>query len=177
MPTQFGKPQQCRHGRSDEAYFAHRRVVFLEETNATGNTYFSQYVKWQGHCREMFLKLAADWVVDELGGKYTLVTTTCRVDYYMETQAFDEICIHMWFSGVTQNRMNLEFEYWRIGADDDEYVARGSQQLAWLESSDGNLLRPRPVPPALLTAIDDYITSKYGSGASSNARPYIAEQA
>jgi enediyne biosynthesis thioesterase len=153
--------EQCRHGRSGEPYFAYRRVVLLEETNSTGNTYFSQYVKWQGYCREMFLKLTADWVIRELGTSYALVTTTCHVDYYAETQAFDDVCIHLWFSEVAQNRMSLEFEYWRIGEAEDEYVARGSQQLAWLERCDDGRWHPRRVPSALLTAIDRYIALKY----------------
>lgn len=146
-------------------YFAYRRVISLEETNATGNTYFSQYVKWQGHCREMFLKATADWVVRELGSRYALVTTEVACNYLQETEAFDELCLHLYSSATAQNRMNLEFEYWRLGssADQDELVARGHQQLAWLERREDGQMHPRPVPPRLLYAIDEYIESKYAA--------------
>ncbi|WP_116070122.1 acyl-CoA thioesterase [Asanoa ferruginea] len=138
-------------------------MVSLEETNATGNVYFSQYVKWQGHCRELFLKETGDWVVRELGDRYALVTTWCRCDYFIETEAFDEICMHLWMSDVTQNRMTLEFEYWRVSAGPAELVARGSQQLAWLERDDDRRMRPRPVPRELLESIGGYITTKFGT--------------
>jgi enediyne biosynthesis thioesterase len=163
MHTQYDVPNaECEHGNSADPYFAYRRIVSLEETNATGNVYFSQYVKWQGHCREMFLKETGDWVVRELGNRYALVTTWCRCDYFMETEAFDEICMHLWMSDVTQNRMTLEFEYWRVAAGGDELVARGSQQLAWLERDENDRMVPRPVPARLLESIEDYVAGKFG---------------
>jgi enediyne core biosynthesis thioesterase len=162
MRTQFGvHATECEHGVSTEPYFACRRVVSLEETNAIGNVYFTHYVKWQGHCREIFLKVTGDWVVRELGSRYALVTAWCRCDYYVETQAFDEICMHLYISETVQNRMTLEFEYWRVGAQ-DELVARGSQQIAWLERRSDGRMHPRPVPSRLLASIDQYIASKYG---------------
>jgi enediyne core biosynthesis thioesterase len=163
MHTQFGvRAAECEHGISSRPYFAYRRFVSLEETNATGNVYFAQYVKWQGHCRELFLKETGEWVVRELGDRYALVTTWCRCEYYVETQAFDEICMHMHISDIFQNRMNLEFEYWRVGGQGDELVARSAQQIAWLERRDGRM-QPRPVPPRFLDAIDQYIATKYGA--------------
>lgn len=154
--------EKCRHGLSNEPYFAYRRVVSLEETNSTGNVYFSQYVKWQGHCRELFLKVTGDWVVKELGDKYALVTTWCRCDYYVETEAFDDICMHLRTLGTSQNRMTLDFEYWRLSEPEDELVARGSQEIAWLERRSDGQMHPRPIPQRLLDSIDDYIAAKFG---------------
>lgn len=162
MATQFDvRTTKCEHGLTSQPYFAYRRVVLLEETNATGNVYFAQYVKWQGHCRELFLKLTGDWVVRELGDQYALVTTRCRCDYFAETQAFDEICMHLYISETMQNRMGLEFEYWRVGGSQDELVARGSQQIAWLERRSDGRMHARLVPPKLLSAIETYIAAKY----------------
>src|SRR6266516_1784132 len=164
MRTQFGVwATECEHGISSQPYFAYRRVVLLEETNATGNVYFAQYVKWQGHCRELFLKLTGDWVVRELGSQYALVTTWCRCDYFVETQAFDEICMHLYISETMQNRMSLEFEYWRVSYTQAELVARGSQQIAWLERRSDGRMHARPIPSRLLSAIEKYIASKYGT--------------
>jgi enediyne core biosynthesis thioesterase len=164
MATQFDvQIAECEHGISSQPYFAYRRVVSLEETNATGNVYFAQYVKWQGHCRELFLKLTGDWVVRELGNQYALVTTWCRCDYFVETQAFDEICMHLYISEMMQNRMGLEFEYWRVSGVEDELVARGSQQIAWLERRSDGRMHARPIPPKLLSAIAKYIEAKYST--------------
>jgi enediyne biosynthesis thioesterase len=164
MHTQYDVANvRCEHGNPAEPYFAYRRTVSLEETNATGNVYFSQYVKWQGHCRELFLKVTGDWVVRELGNKYALVTTWCHCDYFVETEAFDDICMHLWMSEVRQNRMTLQFEYWRVSGERDELVARGGQQIAWLQRGDDDRMHARPIPQELLDSIEDYIAAKFGT--------------
>src|SRR5881409_258638 len=123
----------CDHGTPETPYFALRHSIALDETNATGNVYFAHYVKWQGHCRESFLKSVAEWVVAELGQRYALVTADGECRYLAELAAFDEVCVHMNFSSIRRNRMVLEFEYWKVSPGDPELCARGRQTLAWLE--------------------------------------------
>jgi enediyne biosynthesis thioesterase len=146
----------CNHGAIEVPYFPHRHLIALDETNATGNVYFAHYVKWQGHCREAFLRSTAEWVVTELGERYGLVTTDCECRFLSELHAFDEVCIHMGFRSVRRNRMTLEFEYWKASPGTPELCARGRQTLAWLERDDDAGLRPRPVPAALLEVIATY---------------------
>lgn len=146
----------CNHGAAEFPYFALRRSIALDETNATGNVYFSHYVKWQGHCREAFLKSAAEWVVAELGERYVLVTADCECRYLAELRAFDEVCLHMTFSAVRRNRMVLEFDYWKASPGEPELCARGRQTLAWLERDGSGVIQPRPVPEALLDVIKSY---------------------
>lgn len=137
-------------------HFDYRHVVLLEETNALGNVYFAHYLRWQGHCRELFLQRYAPDVVTELGSRYRLVTTRCSCDYLSELEAFDTVLVRMQVTEVAQHRLTLSFEYHRELVDRRELVARGEQQLAWLEVREGGRLVPRRVPEALLDAIDAY---------------------
>ena len=45
--------------------YEYRHVVGFEETNLVGNVYFTEHLRWQGRCREMFLKEHAPEVLAE----------------------------------------------------------------------------------------------------------------
>jgi enediyne biosynthesis thioesterase len=135
--------------------FEYRHVVSLEETNVVGNVYFAHYLRWQGQCRELFLRAHAPQVFEAVGGSASIVTTRCSCEYFAELFAFDEVTVRMRAGTVVQNRITLTFDYWRSAAGRDELVARGEQQLAWM-IRDGERLRPDRVPQPLIDAIDAF---------------------
>jgi len=55
--------------------YEYMHVVGFEETNLVGNVYFVNHVRWQGRCREMFLRQHAPSVLDDLARGLSLVTT------------------------------------------------------------------------------------------------------
>src|SRR5829696_474286 len=109
-----------------------RHVVGFEETNLVGNVYYANHVRWQGRCREMFLRDHAPEVVDELARGLHLVTTRVSCEYLSELFAFDEVVIRMRLGEVAQNRISMRFEYLRSTDDGEELVARGEQQATCL---------------------------------------------
>lgn len=136
--------------------YEYRHTVMLEETNLLGNVYFSHYARWQGHCRELFLREFAPEVLLDLDPERdALVTTRCSCTYLAELVAFDEISVRMALGDVSGNRLDLHFEYVRVAPGPEELVARGEQQLAWLRR-DGERYVPQRVPDALLSAIEAY---------------------
>jgi len=46
--------------------YEYRHVVVFEETNLVGNVYYVNHLRWQGRCREMFLREHAPLVLAEL---------------------------------------------------------------------------------------------------------------
>lgn len=131
-----------------------KHVVTLQETNALGNVYFSNHIRWQGECRERFIHQHAPALIDQMNSGLCLVTTRCSIDYYAELMPFDEVLIRMNAGEVELNRMNLIFEYWRLeGNSRKSLVARGEQQVAWLQR-EGDRMVPYPVPVELLAGID-----------------------
>jgi enediyne biosynthesis thioesterase len=125
--------------------YDYRHEVGFEETNIVGNVYFVNHVRWQGRCRELFLRDHAPGVLAELNDGLALVTTNCSCSYYAELHAFDVVTIRMRLQEMTEGRLTLDFEYWRTGPDDDELVARGEQRLACMRRENG-LLSACPLP-------------------------------
>lgn len=135
--------------------FEYRHVVGFEETNLVGNVYYANHVRWQGRCREMFLREHAPEVLASLAHGFALVTTRVSCEYLAELGAFDELIIRMRLSSMKQNRIDMLFEYWRRTADVEELVARGEQQVACM-NREGERMVPMRVPEGLREALRPY---------------------
>jgi enediyne biosynthesis thioesterase len=125
-----------------------RHVIGFEETNLVGNVYYVNYVRWQGRCREMFLRDHAPSVLLELQRGLALVTTHCSCDYYDELTAFDRITIRMTLREMSQSRLMLDFEYWK----GDTLAARGAQGIACMRKRNG-VMEPEAWPEELRAAL------------------------
>ena len=132
-------------------FFEYKHVVAFEETNLVGNVYYVNHLRWQGRCREMFLRDHAPGLLRELQRGLALVTIHCSCDYLEELFAFDEVSIRMTLADLTQSRMTLDFEYWR----GDMLVARGSQQVGCIRRENG-LMTPAALPAELREALKGY---------------------
>ena len=69
--------------------YQHEHVVGFEETNLVGNVYYVNHLRWQGRCREMFLRDHAPGVLDDLAGDLALATIRCSCEYLGELHALD----------------------------------------------------------------------------------------
>jgi enediyne biosynthesis thioesterase len=137
------------------AAYEYRHIVALEETNLVGNVYYVNHLRWQGRCREMFLKEHAPEILDELSRGFSLVTVRCSCSYLNELFAFDEVAVRMRLKSQDQGRMTLSFEYWRIRHDGEELVGRGEQEIACMRRQKGEMM-PTHVPDSLQRALRVY---------------------
>lgn len=135
--------------------YEYRHLISFEETNLVGNVYYANHIRWQGRCREMFLKEHAPDLIKEVAEGLSLVTIRCSCDYLAELYAFDEILIKMRLDSMTQNRITMLFEYWKVSEGGDELVARGEQQVACMRRM-GKSLTPTPIPESLRRALELY---------------------
>jgi len=133
-------------------YYEYRHIVSFADTNLVGNVYFTHHLTWQGRCREMFLRDHAPEVIDELQRDLALVTVRVSCEYLAELVAFDEVVIRMRLASSAQNRVTMQFEYWRQQGDQQELIARGEQQVACMRR-DGSSLVPAPFPKPLQAAL------------------------
>jgi len=131
--------------------YEYRHVVGFEETNLIGNVYYANHVRWQGRCREMFLRDRAPAVIEALKHGLVLVTTRVSCEFMAELVAFDEVVLRMRLGELAQNRITMNFEYWR----GEELVARGEQQVACMQR-EGEQVVPVPVPAQLREALKEY---------------------
>ena len=132
--------------------YRYRHIVTLDETNLVGNVYFAHYLHWQGHCRERFLAEHAPSVVKALqAGELAMVTLSCRMDYYAECYALDEVEVLMTLTERGSHRVGMSFEFRRDGRQ----VARGEQTVACLSRTpDG--LEPTELPEELAIALSEF---------------------
>lgn len=135
--------------------YEHHHIIGFEETNLVGNVYYVNHVAWQGRVREMFLHDHAPEIIVELTRGLSLATVSVSCEYLAELFAFDEIVIRMRLGELTQSRMTLLFEYWRVKNGVEELIARGQQQVACLRR-EGEKTVPTPVPKSLREALVPY---------------------
>lgn len=135
--------------------YEYRHIVGFEETNLVGNVYYVNHMRWQGRCREMFLRDHAPEVLADLENGLALVTIRCSCDYLQEVSAFDEVVIKMRLGSLMQTRLAMGFEYWLQVGNKEELVARGEQLIACMRREGGGLV-PVPVPAALREALRLY---------------------
>jgi enediyne biosynthesis thioesterase len=135
--------------------YEYRHTVGFEETNLVGNVYYVNHLRWQGRCREMFLRDHAPGILDDLKQGLALATVRCSCDYFIELEAFDQLLIRMRLGEVVQNRITLRFEYFRLTDRGEELVARGEQQVACMRRQ-GHETVPTPIPPELREALRPY---------------------
>jgi len=128
--------------------YDYRHVVSFEETNVVGNVYYVNHLRWQGRCRELFLREHAPSVFEELAQGLVLVTTHCSCDYFEELAAFDEVIVRMVLRDLAQSRLTLDFEYRR----GDTLIGKGSQQIACMRKENG-VMRAAAFPDELREAL------------------------
>ena len=135
--------------------YEYTHIVSLEDTNMTGNVYFTKHIAWQGRCREMFLNEHAPGVLKSLSGDLAFITTRCSCSYFAELLPFDTIVLKMTLAELSPSRLSLLFEYYRVADSDEELVARGEQEIVCMKRQ-ADKLEPVEIPEELVSALEPY---------------------
>ncbi|MEV5573144.1 acyl-CoA thioesterase [Spirillospora sp. NPDC052269] len=134
-------------------YFEYRHTVGFEETNLVGNVYYVNYLRWQGRCREMFLKDLAPEVLAELYADLKLFTLKVDCEFFAEITAFDELSVRMRLVELAQTQLEFGFDYVRLDPGGGEtLIARGRQRVACMRGPNTRTV-PSRVPEALVRAL------------------------
>ncbi|WP_067499227.1 thioesterase family protein [Actinoplanes sp. TFC3] len=144
-------------------HYRYRHVVGFEETNLVGNVYYVNYLRWQGRCREMFLRDRAPEVLTELTNGLKLFTLQVSCEFVAELTAFDDVAIEMSLAELTQTQLELSFVYLLVTGGQDRLVAKGRQRIACMRATDGRGTEPVRVPEPLVRALTPYRTEAYAT--------------
>lgn len=136
-------------------YYEYRHLVGFEETNLVGNVYYVNYLRWQGRCREMFLRDNAPEVLADVRADLKLFTLKVECEFLAEITAFDELSIRMRLEDLTQTQIGFAFDYVRLRDGVEELVARGRQRVACMRGPNTDT-RPARVPEELQAALAPY---------------------
>jgi enediyne core biosynthesis thioesterase len=142
-------------GVTVDAYYEHRHTVGFEETNLVGNVYYVNYLRWQGRCRELFLKEHAPDVLGELTADLKLFTLKVECEFFAELTAFDELSIRMRLVDLGQTQLEFSFDYVRLDPGGETLVARGRQRVACMRGPNTRTV-PARVPESLRRALAPY---------------------
>jgi enediyne core biosynthesis thioesterase len=136
-------------------YYEIRHTVGFEETNLVGNVYYVNYLRWQGRCREMFLKEQAPAVLVELQQDLKLFTLKVECEFFSEITAFDELSVRMQLEELTQTQIQFTFDYVKLAEGVEFLVARGRQRIACMRGPNNDTV-PARVPATLRQALVPY---------------------
>jgi enediyne biosynthesis thioesterase len=137
-------------------YFEVRHRVGFEETNFVGNVYYVHYLRWQGHCRERFLRDKAPSVLTELRhDDLKLFTLKADCEFYAELTAFDELSVRMRLAELTPTQVEFTFDYVHLTNGAEGLVARGKQRIACMRGPNNDTV-PTRVPAELREALAPY---------------------
>jgi enediyne core biosynthesis thioesterase len=150
-----------------EQYYEYRHLVGFEETNLVGNVYYVNYLRWQGRCREMFLRDRAPAVLADLREDLKLFTLKVECEFLVEIGAFDELSIRMRLEDLTQTQIGFAFDYVRIRDDVEVLIARGRQRIACMRGPNTDT-KPTRVPEVLRAALAPFAMT----GSAGAARAY-----
>ncbi|MFF1530226.1 acyl-CoA thioesterase [Cellulomonas sp. NPDC058312] len=136
-------------------YYEIRHVVGFEETNLVGNVYYVNYLRWQGRCRELFLKDKAPTVLREVQDDLKLFTLKVECEFFTELAAFDEVAIRMSLVDLGPSRLEFSFDYVLLADGTETLVGRGRQKIACMRGPNQNTV-PTRVPEDLVAALEPY---------------------
>ncbi len=143
-------------------YFEYLHTVGFEETNLVGNVYYVNYLRWQGRCREMFLKEKAPGLVAEIFADLKLFTLKVDCEFFAEITAFDELSVRMQLIELAQTQLEFGFDYLKLETGGGEtLVARGRQRVACMRGESGRTA-PVRVPESLAAALRPYLPAQAG---------------
>ena len=149
------EPRQVGQNGTARPAYEYRHVVGFEESNLVGNVYFVNHLRWQGRCREMFLRDHASSLLADLERDLALVTTRVSCQFFAELRPFDEVLLRMTLTSQEAESLDLRFDYLRVVGGREELVARGEQSVACMRR-DSTGLKPRAIPEVLKTALQTY---------------------
>ena len=146
------------------SYFEYLHTVGFEETNLVGNVYYVNYLRWQGRCRELFLKDRAPEVLKDLQQDLKLFTLKVDCEFFAEITAFDELSVRMRLIELAQTQLEFGFDYIRLDPGGGEsLIARGRQRVACMRGPNARTV-PARVPESLVRALAPYTPVPAGGG-------------
>lgn len=126
--------------------FRHTFDIYLKDSNAYTNTYFSRYFEWQGVCRERWFHQCISQ--DMLQSQGVFITKRAHTEYLQETYPFQSVECELNAGDVRHCSFYLLFRFSVAGS----LVATGFQQIVFARHDK----RIQRLPQEILDRIREY---------------------
>lgn len=140
-------------------YYEIEHIIGFEETSLVGNVYYVNYLRWQGRCREMFLREKAPAVLTQLNEGLKLFTIKVECEFMAENTAFDQLSIRMRLKDLSESQIQFAFDYVEVKDGQEHLVARGRQWIVCMQGPNGHTV-PIRVPEELRAALAPYADTR-----------------
>lgn len=123
-------------------YFSFEKRVYLEQTNIMGNTYFANYVLWQGEAREAILLTHPNYSEEMQKNQHIRMITHSVYHRFVEETTFGDIVeIRIVTREVKHCSLVIVFRFYNKNTG--VFIGEGWQRLAFMNLKDGGL---SPIP-------------------------------
>lgn len=136
---------------SEKRTFRHSIDIYLKDSNAYTNTYFSRYFEWQGVCRERWFHEHIS--SDMLQKQGVFITKSAHQNYVRETFPFQKVDCQLHTFDVKQCSFYLLFQFFVAG----HLVSNGYQQIVFADHNK-KIIR---LPEHILNKIRQYEYNKF----------------
>lgn len=129
-----------------EKKFTYEKYVLIKSTNAFGNTYFSNYIEWQGEARERFFfthPSAEDFL--KANKSILMVTHSLGHQFINNTYLGDYLKIEVTSRNIMKYSFVLDFNF--IDAKKNKPVGKGWQKIGFYDEKVQGLC---PIPKIFL---------------------------
>jgi enediyne polyketide synthase len=126
----------------------------LTNANLVGNVYFVNYSTWMGSLRDRFFYELIPDAFRGIGEAGEMTCVRARIQHLREAMPFDDIQVTMGLCSVSENGMQLTFEFFKVGEDGSrEKLAYGTHELVWTQrDAAGNKISAK-LPDQLLAGL------------------------
>ncbi len=133
---------QSPRSNFDGQWFQMRLTPTYDDTNAVGNIYFANYIRWVGKARELFFnECMPDF--DLSTTTYYVLTRSFRHEFRREAKEFEEVLVRLRIAGHNRKFVTLQHEIISLNRG---VLGRGEQSLMFVDvKSFQPLDLPRPI--------------------------------
>lgn len=126
--------------------FICEKTVLIKQTNLLGNTYFSNYIEWDGEAREkFFLSHPAALEFLKTNSNIAMITHSLFHRFFANAYFGDHIRIELTTKDILDYSLVIIFRHFRIGTN--LLIGEGWQKICFM---DNNTDKPCPLPRIIL---------------------------
>lgn len=124
----------------------------LEHANLIGNVYYTNYYVWSGHVRDQFFYRLIPTYYEHQGKEGELYCIDARMEHLQEAMPFETISASMYLSGLSENEVQLYFEFYSTAPNGQQRkLAYSDQTLIWITPKNATPTVARaPLPQQLV---------------------------
>jgi acyl-CoA thioesterase FadM len=133
----------------DGYWFQVQLIPTYDDTNAVGNVYFANYVRWVGKARELFFNECMPGF-DLSTTAYYVLTRSFHHEFRREAKEFEDVLVRIKIAGNNRKFVTLRHE---IVSPLHGILGRGEQSIMFL---DAKSLQPLDIPRAIVEGFLPY---------------------